>query len=326
MDFGEILTKAWQMIWKHKILWLFGFLASCGTGGGGGGSSGTNANFNYQGGSGSGQGFFPPEWVQFAENFYKFMDQIPDYVFVIAAIVALILIIVIPLIILVIATFGRAGLVKGAWQADEGVERLSLGSLFRESLPYFWRIFLLYLVVTIAQIILLLIIIVPSVLIGVLTMGIGMICMGPLLCMCICLFIPLTWAIDVLLKLSTIAIVNENLGLIDGVSRAWQVAKAKTNIGNLILMAIILGIGGAIAGIVIALPILVIFIPIGIGIVAGGLTQSSYIMGTGVIIGIICFVIYLPVLIFLNSVLESYIWSAWTLTYRRISGAVLLSQ
>ena len=35
MEFGEILTKAWKIIWKFKILWVFGILSSCGHGGGG---------------------------------------------------------------------------------------------------------------------------------------------------------------------------------------------------------------------------------------------------------------------------------------------------
>ena len=32
MDFGEILSKAWKIIWKFKILWIFGILTSCGQG------------------------------------------------------------------------------------------------------------------------------------------------------------------------------------------------------------------------------------------------------------------------------------------------------
>ena len=35
-NFGEVLTRAWQIIWKHKVLWIFGILASCARGGGGG--------------------------------------------------------------------------------------------------------------------------------------------------------------------------------------------------------------------------------------------------------------------------------------------------
>ncbi len=40
-NFSEVLTRAWQIIWKHKVLWIFGILAGCGQGGGG--SSGGEA-------------------------------------------------------------------------------------------------------------------------------------------------------------------------------------------------------------------------------------------------------------------------------------------
>ncbi len=32
-NFGEVLSRAWQIIWKHKVLWIFGILASCSQGG-----------------------------------------------------------------------------------------------------------------------------------------------------------------------------------------------------------------------------------------------------------------------------------------------------
>ena len=50
-DFGEVLSRAWQIIWKHKILWVFGIFAGCARGGGGGGGSGMG-----RGGNGSGGG------------------------------------------------------------------------------------------------------------------------------------------------------------------------------------------------------------------------------------------------------------------------------
>ena len=31
MDFGEVLSSAWKIIWKHKVLWIFGILVSCGS-------------------------------------------------------------------------------------------------------------------------------------------------------------------------------------------------------------------------------------------------------------------------------------------------------
>ena len=43
MDYGEVLSKAWKIVWKFKILWIFGILASCtGNAGSGVGSGGNN--------------------------------------------------------------------------------------------------------------------------------------------------------------------------------------------------------------------------------------------------------------------------------------------
>jgi len=39
-NFGEVLTRAWQITWKYKVLWIFGILAGCTNGGGGGGGGG----------------------------------------------------------------------------------------------------------------------------------------------------------------------------------------------------------------------------------------------------------------------------------------------
>lgn len=319
MDFGEVLTKAWKVIWKHKILWLFGFLASCGSGGGGGGGSGANFNFRVPGG-GTGDMPLPQGWEQFFNQVATFFEQIPPYVYIIVALAIFLLLIIIPLLTLAVATLGRAGLVKGAWQSDEEVERLALGDLFKQSLPYFWRVFLLYLGVAVISVLIALLIIIPAVLLGFATMGIGLIVIVPLICMCVCILIPVSWAVGVLMNMSVAAIVGEDLGLVDGVKRAWAVAKSGSNPGNLIAMALILFIAGGIIRFIIGLPILIVMIPILGGVLAGALAGSGAALSAGIIIGIVLFLLYLPVALFLGSVLESYIWSAWTLTYRRIRG------
>ncbi len=35
MDYGEVLSKAWKIAWKFKVLWIFGILAGCGASQGG---------------------------------------------------------------------------------------------------------------------------------------------------------------------------------------------------------------------------------------------------------------------------------------------------
>jgi hypothetical protein len=42
--------------------------------------------------------------------------------------------------------------------------------------------------------------------------------------------------------------------------------------------------------------------------------------GSGLLVAGLCFVMYLPVWIVLNGILTSYIESAWTLTYLRLTG------
>ena len=45
-DIGKILSRAWHILWKYKVLWIFGLLLAL-SGAGGGGSSGGGSNSNY---------------------------------------------------------------------------------------------------------------------------------------------------------------------------------------------------------------------------------------------------------------------------------------
>jgi hypothetical protein len=67
-DIGKILSRAWQTLWKYRVLWIFGLLlALSGAGGGSGGSSG--------GGNSSYQNDYNNQFGQF-ENFNGFQyDQ-----------------------------------------------------------------------------------------------------------------------------------------------------------------------------------------------------------------------------------------------------------
>lgn len=40
MEYGRIIKRAWDVTWKHKVLWIFGIAAALFTGGGGGGGGG----------------------------------------------------------------------------------------------------------------------------------------------------------------------------------------------------------------------------------------------------------------------------------------------
>lgn len=299
MNFGEILTRAWQIIWKHKVLWIFGILAGCANGSGGAGNSGTSI----QGDAGN----------QFENFWYYQVQNIPDWQ--IALIVAAVILIVLILVVLAIflGTIGRIGLVRGTYLAEEGQESLQFGELFRGSLPYFWRVFLLNLVVGLAVVIIGVMFAAIGVAGAVLTLGLLLLCLVPLAC----LLVPLLWVVGIVVEQSSIAIVIEDLGVMDGLNRGWDVVK--THLGNVIVMGIILLLIGLVVGVVIGVPVVFIVLPAVFGVAMG----SSNAAGGSLLIAGICLVFYIPVFLVLNGILRGYIESAWTLTYLRLTGKTL---
>ncbi len=310
MNFGEILSKAWKIVWKYKVLWIFGILASLGGGGGGGGGGSSSYSTNGNNGNffNNNQFNLPPEWQQGFNQFARTMAEIPWYVWVAIGLGVLLLI----LVVIVLSTIGKIGLIHGTRLADDGVTALPFGSLLSQSFRYFWRVFLFDLLTGLALFVVILILIVPLLLAGVLTMGIGLLCLIPF----ICLLVPAIALIGVVLQQGVIAIVVENVGVFEGLKLGWNVFKK--NFWNVVLMALVLGIGSAIVGIIIALPLLIVLVPPIISLVSNGFNYYEGITNTLLISGVLCCVIY-PFYLVFQGILTAYVQSAWTLTYRRLT-------
>lgn len=288
-NFGEILTRSWQIVWKHKVLWIFGILASCSRGGGGGSGGG---------GGGGGNGFDPSTAPQFS-GFEQWMSD-NWWIFIVIGLVTLILII----LFIFLGTIGRIGLIKGTYQVEQGSEKLVLGELFSESMPYFWRVFGLSFLFGIAF----LIIFLPFVAFGVLSAGIGFLCLLPL----ICILVPISWVVTIIIEQANAAIVLDNLSLMDGLRRGWEIVK--NNLGPALIMGLILFVITFVVGLVIALPVFFIVFPSLLGYFAGGGENT-----TPLILMSVCFCLYLPVALVLQGIMTAYTGSAWTLTYMRLT-------
>jgi hypothetical protein len=309
MSYGEVLSKAWHIIWKHKVLWIFGILAGCAGGGGGigyrgGGSSGSTSSFRPS----SGQFDFSqfPEIGRFFSQVGQIFQQIPLWVYLLSV---LILILIIGVFVF-LGTMGRIGLIRGAWQCDEYDEKeLSFVPLFEDSLDYFWRVFLLSILVGVAILIVLAIIFIPLILFGVVTLGLGMLLMIPV----ICLLVPALWVIGVVTQQAEIAIVGEKKGIFSSLSRGWEVVRP--HLGVFIVMALILWLGSGIAGFVLALPGFLIILPLLGGLISG----NSTLLTTGVSVTVISLIIYIPIALVLSGIIRAYITAAWTITYRRLT-------
>jgi len=296
MNIGEVLSRAWKIVWKNKVLWIFGIFASCSNA-----SGGTNSGSSFQSQSG--------ELPSGIENFFT---QTPDWQLIMIGIIIFLVILVLILLAVFLGTIGRIGLIRGTQQADRDEEtKLSFGELFKGSMPYFWRVFLLNLMVGLVIFFAIILIVIIAILGTAATLGIGLfLCIIPL----ICLLIPIALFVSVVVEQSSIAIVVENLGVVDGLKRGWEVVKL--NAGMIILMWLILVLGiTTIGGLIIGLPLILTIGSAVIPILLGGeeAIRSSLILAG------ICFVAYLPILIVLSGILRSYVEAGWTLTFMRLT-------
>jgi hypothetical protein len=296
MDYGEVLSRAWQIIWKHKVLWIFGILAGCS-------SSGNSGNVSY-----SFSGDNAPRWAQ---DLSMQFNRIPDWQIAVWVGIAILVILVLVVLAIFLSTVGRIGVIQGVKRSEQGTDGMSFGELFRSSLPYFWRVFLLNLLVGVGYAVVIFVLVITFTLGAVVTLGLALICLIPF----ICLLIPISWLLFVFLEMSNAAIVVDDLGIMDGLQRGWRVFT--NHIGPMIVMGLILFVGvSLIGGLIIGAPMFLIAIPALGGLFLGG----ENAMWGGLLVAGLCFVIYLPVLIVLNGILTSYVKSAWALTYMRLSG------
>lgn len=295
IDLGKILTRAWQIIWNYKVLWIFGFFAGFASSNGGG-----NSNSSYSEGGDSSSFGNPDQIFERTGEFFQ------EYMLIIIAVCAVV--ILLSFAFYALGMMGRIGILKGVYKVEDGASSLIFAELWSESMPYFWRFFGLNFLVGLAF----LIIILPAVLIGVATAGIGFACLLPL----ICLLIPIGWAVSIILEQAQAAIVAEDLTMFDGFKRGWEIAKS--DIGGMIVLSLVLGIGGGIIGFIIALPIIAAMIPLFVGMGINGFEMGDTLPATAWI-SIICCGLYLPVLLGLNGVLTAYLKTAWALSYLQLT-------
>lgn len=297
MNYGEVLTRAWKIVWKFKVLWIFGILASCGTGSGNGGG-GNNVSYQFSNGE------LPPQFEQFFANSERFFNEMW---WVGGLLICLTCVLI--LVAIFLTTIGRIALIKGTLKAEEGAERMGFIELFNASTPYFWRVFGLSIMLFFLFFVLVMFGVLVFMAATMLTFGVALICLVPLCC----LLIPVMWAVSVILEQAYIAIVVEERGVADGLSRGWEVAKSHWE--PMLVMGVILVLGAAILGLLLAVPLFLIMFPL---FFTMGLTGGDNMAPLA--IGGICFLVYLPVLIVAGGILKAYVQSAWTLTFLRVTG------
>ena len=297
LDFGGILKRAWEITWRNKILWLLGILSAIGSGGGfqGGG----NANFNTTG---------TPDVLPDLQRRFPNLDQNTIAVIILGlACVA----IIIAIVFWILSIIGRGGLIGGINLAETRGGSVRLGEAWAIGTKYLVTVLLIGLAVAIL-----------GLLIGVASIvAVASVCLAPLGCVGFLVIAVL----NIFTYLAQIAAVTDGLSVGDAFSRAWQIVKA--NIGAIIILGLILAVVNGVITFVVALPLAAIAAPIMLSVV-GAANENTAVATSGVVIAGLCLVAWIPVLIIVRGIVETWVTSAWVLAYRRLStqpGAAPLS-
>jgi hypothetical protein len=321
MDFGEVLTRAWKISWKFKIMWIFGIFAGCGTGN----------RFSFATGGHYQNSNFPDSSPNlspdFVDNMLRFLPAFNKFMANPAAIAGFIgLICVIFLVMSFFSIVGHVGLIKGALDADAGAEHLGFGGLWKNGLHYFWRILGLSLLIGSPGVLVFLGIILGAFLIlftalpgpynhgqfG--TAAQPLIAIIPILCILLCAVILLAIFISFLGPQAERAIVIEEEGVIGGIRRGWNVLTR--NLGPILIVWLIVVVIGIVAGLLLELPLLAIVAPAIMAFIFSG-GSASY---TPLVIAGFFILAYIPVSLVANGILTAYLESVWTLAYLRLVG------
>jgi len=289
-DFGEVLARAWGITWKHKVLWLGGIILTL---------------FSFVAGllpNLALNPFFSPGGMEGLER----IEQQPWLFVWFIGFVFLLMIISIPVSVVGL-TIPVAGAIRHERQADMG-----FGSLLRESLRYFWRVLGLFLLVGAIIFVVAMAFMLLVMLVNLATFGIGMLCVMPLYCV----LIPAMLLVYAYITQGQVAILADDLGVIDALKRSWELIRE--NFLGILLLSIAIYFGLWLINMIISIPFM---IPMYAGmfrmmesVSSQGAVQMNWMRTT-----IIWMLIYAPVASLVQGISLTFIQTTWTVTYLRLT-------
>ena len=219
----------------------------------------------------------------------------PETVTVILAAVCVLVVII--LVLFVVGTIARGGLIGGVRLAADG-SSLTFSEVWAIGTRCFPR--LLGIALLLAVPVVLIAVVFGG--IAILTAGLGLICLLPLLC----LIVPAFIVAEIIAYFARFAVVLEDLGVMDSFRRGWAILKS--NLGPIIVTGIIVLIIEGIVGFVLAIPVIVILVPTCFATFFGG-NQPNF---SALAVGAVACLCYLPFLIVLSGILHTWANAVWT--------------
>ena len=210
---------------------------------------------------------------------------------------------------LFLGALGTSGIIHGVKlnqsRTADG-KPLTIKEVFAALKPVYWRVVLFTLAVSAFKLVVGFILVGLILGITVFTLGIGLILISPLLL----LLVPAAIFLNMLIKNALVALVYEDFPIFKAVERAWRVVMA--NLGEMLLMLLILGVGQFIVTLFVVVPVIVSYLPIGLAFLIG---NQALRIGVLVVTGSLAVGVTI-VAILLFGVVTAYVLSAWTINYQ----------
>ena len=296
MDYGKLLSRAWNIIWENKFLILLGVLVALGSASGGGGGGGNTASSLGEGDfdvrSLEGLNIRPPDLLGELD-----VPAIPLAILLVLLALAL----TVGIALWVVSTIARGGLIAGASTIDAGAAS-SFSQAWSAGWRRGWTLLGIGILPAIPGVILVVIGLgTAGMLAGVYGYGLTggeiapLLLSGPavILAALACVLLPIALLLSLLQTLANRACMLEDLGVLASYRRGISVLLE--NIGPalvLFLIQVVIGIAVGIA----------MFIP-------------------GILI-LLCCVLW-PLLLLINGAKTAYFSTLWTLAWRQWTGQVV---
>jgi hypothetical protein len=304
MDYGKVLSRAWEITWRWKVLWILGFLASLGSGMG----SGSNVY------SSNGE-----DWNRWG---YKLSgpEFLPAIVSVLIALACLAFLVGIAL--WVISVMARGGLIAGVQQVEDE-SSTSFLQAWRVGRKRFWTLFGINVLAAIPLFILVLILVTLSITgivaagmtadsadkpVAVLSILVSTLFCGGTLC---CGLILVGIVMGQIQIYADRAAILEGLGWIDAFKRGWQVLKE--NIGPTFVLWLIFLVIGLIIGAVIAAGLMAVALPF--VAIFRNIEPGAWLIAPICCGGLLAMIVFA----LLSSIVQTFTSATWTLAYRELT-------
>lgn len=285
-NFGEVLTRASQITWRHKNLWLAGIIF-------------TLVSF-----------LSMPVSLIFNPSFSSFSDpsevnrQLP------MILLANGLIILLSILSIPVYVIGLSIPSLGTLQLERGSEKLNFGELIKGVFPYFWRILGIVLLVGLGIFLVVMALMACIIFVSLFTMGLGALCAFPIFI----LFIPLGILVYAIVEQGISAILVDNLGISSALQRAWELVKK--NLGVMALMSIIIYVGSIVVSMIISVPMMIPVFGFMFNMGSEPDMQSLENFSRNMILWTLAFSPFYAVF---QGLLLTFMQSAWMLTYMRLT-------